>query len=113
MATLINRTYVLSDKEESIKFQISLYCFVNKLNFTKNEIDAITLFYTNGVSRSTFDLISKHKIFKHEQSVKNFVSKLGKLDIIKKDDNGKRYMTDKLDVIVDDSILINLKIGNK
>ena len=111
MAILIKKQHVLNDKYESIKFQITLHCFVKKLNLTKNEISALAILYADGINDDSFNTIINKGIFKNEQTIKNMISKLAKQGIVEKK-NGVKTMTKALDVQVDDVMLMEIKIGN-
>jgi hypothetical protein len=114
MATLIKKVYQLDSKFESVKFQIIVRCFSNKdFHFTENELNVLTMFYIEGVSDDTIQKCLENLFFKNEQTVKNFMSKLIKLKILKKIRKNERVIDNSvLDITVDDVILMDLKIGN-
>lgn len=114
MATLIEKAYQLDSQFESIKFQILLKSFVNKnLRFSDNEMNVLTLFYIEGVSEITIAKALELSFFKNTQTVKNFISKLTKLGVFKKIKKKERSINNEiLDIVVDDIVLMNLKIGN-
>jgi hypothetical protein len=114
MATLIKKVYQLDSKFESVKFQIIVRCFSNKdFHFTENELNVLTLFYIDGVNSETVNKCLQHQFFKNEQTVKNFMSKLIKLKILKRVRKNERVIDNTiLDITVDDVILMDLKIGN-
>lgn len=111
--TLIEKTHVLPSQYDSVRFQIHLHCFLTDFPLSKGEINALSIFYIKGINDASISYIIDNKIFKNRQSVENFITKLGKLDVIKKVGKKQREFTTLLPVKVDDKILINLKIGNK
>jgi uncharacterized protein YihD (DUF1040 family) len=112
MAILVKKVEILKSNKEVIRFQIYLYCFLNDLVFSKNEIECLSRFYLYGITDEVIKNLIRDNVYKNEQIIKNFLSRLKKLEIIEKVGKEKR-LTKKLNIVVDDIILYNLKIGNK
>lgn len=113
MATLVQQTHLLSSQLDSIRFQISLYVFLKEFPLSKGEINALSILYQKGINEDAFDFILSEKIFNNRQTIGNFITKLGKLDVIKKTSKKKKEFTGLIPVKVDDVILMEIKIGNK
>lgn len=113
MASLIQKTEILENSYETIRFQISLYVFLKDFPLSKGEVNALAVFYKHGLNQQAIDKILEMQIFKNRQTVENFLSKLVRLEVIKKTNKRQKAFTKLIPVEVDDKILINLKIGNK
>lgn len=111
-SVFIEQKHILPDKFSSVMFQILIYCFVHKLDLSKGEMSALAYFYLNEVTEETEELILTKGIFTNRQSIKNFKSKLCKLNIISK--KNKSYVINNfMNVAVGDKIAILIKAGNR
>lgn len=113
-AKLVERTHILNSKLDTIRFQIILSNFIDNSHMAPGEIKALALFAERGINLETKKFIIESKIFTHYSSIENFIVKMVKLGYLKKEGKGVRTFTNKLDLNTGaDSILMNIKIGNK
>lgn len=112
----IKNTYQLNSIYESIKLQLVLKRFIDKLPLTDTDIEILSVFCIHGINQYSYDLVNKMKIYKNYQSIPNTVSKLIKNGIILK--KGKqKIISPSLDLpkpsSTEDKILLTIKAGNK
>jgi len=112
------------------KFQLNMYCHLNKINISDSDLDCLTLLAINGESELTalcnaacdederdreHTLSHEQVIFKSPQSVRNAINKLERQDLIaKKGKNKKTIKIDpKMDIQTAGNIFIEIKFLRK
>lgn len=97
-----------------IRFQIITHCFIENIQFSNNELACLTLLGAYGESElSDFcNSAVEEKIFKTAQTVRNFLTKACKLDVVVKDGTNKKKISlnDALQVQTAGSIILDYKL---
>ncbi len=87
------RRIKLDGTMDAVKIQLLIHCYINKIELSHSEVDALTLLAVlESVSLNEFcSLLSKQEIFKTSQSARNGVGKLTEKGIIIKKRINKVY----------------------
>lgn len=105
---------VLVGHGEIIKYQLMTYCFINNVQLSMNELNCLTLLAYNGeISLSDFCLEAVNKkIFKTSQTVRNFLNKASKKELILKTGSNKKtvQLKPELNVQTKGNIMLDYKI---
>lgn len=127
--TRVNKSGLMS-LEKIIDIQITMYCYLNKINISKSDIECMTLLCINGKvflsdfcniaceyeerEKDPLNLIEK-VIFKTPQSVRNSLSKLEFLNLIIKEGKSKKkiFINPDLKIIKKGNILLEYKFLRK
>jgi hypothetical protein len=103
------------DKWDIIKFQLTTYCFFNKLSLSNADLDCIILLAMsddldelNTICIKVCDM----NIFKTPQSVRNSLNKMEKKGILVKSGKGKKKLVINPDIglIKEGNILLNYNL---
>lgn len=73
-----------SNKTEQIKTFLKIFCLLNNIHLTPQEIDMYVYFVVYGIKEETKKLITDSQLVKNEQSIKNALTKFRKIGLIKK-----------------------------
>lgn len=110
---LVKKTVKLGIRD-IIKFQLLTYCFVRDIQFSNSELDCLTLLGAYGEHElSDFcNVTVEEKIFKTSQTVRNFLTKVEKMGIIKKVGTNKKRisLSKELEIQTDGNIMLDYKI---
>lgn len=105
---------VSMSKKEIISFQILFYGFANDIYLNKNRLEVLTLLGLWGkMNISDFcQEISDRRIFSSSQAVRNYILECIKDDLVIRSGAGNKIIeiSDKLELLVDDRIYINMKL---
>ena len=97
-----------------IKFQILTHCFVNEIQLSNNELDCLTLLGAFGqYELAEFcNIAVEEKIFKTSQTVRNFLTKAGNLNLVGKKGTNKKqiFLNEELNIQTEGNILFNINI---
>ena len=96
-----------------IKFQILTHCFMNDIQLSSNELDCLTLLGAYG----THDLAEfcnvavEENIFKTPQTVRNFLTKANKMQLVKKNGDNKKKISvsEGLQLQTEGNVLLDYK----
>lgn len=99
-------------KIEQAKLLIKLFCVLSNIKLSEAELNTLAFYMVYGISAITKDLILKSKVLANEDSLRNTLSKLRKVGLIKKDNREDR-LNDSLSVKLDPVIGMLIKIDNK
>lgn len=118
-AKLVQKTVQMGHRD-IIKYQILTHCFIKGFQFSNSEMDCLTLLGAyKQVELSNFcKAVVQEKIFKTAQTVRNFLNKAHKLEIINKDNVvNKKEVTKKqislnegLNIQSEGTIILEFKI---
>ena len=97
-----------------IKYQLLTHCFMNDVQLSNNELECLTLLGAFGdyeLSEICNIAVTK-KIFKTAQSVRNFLTKATRINlVVKKGSNKKEIkLNDTLSIQTDGNIVLDYKI---
>lgn len=96
------------DLWDIVRFQVNLYCHLNKISISDSDLDCLTLLAINGESELTsfcnaacefderdrdHDLAHEREIFKTPQSVRNSINKIENIGLIKKKGKSKKKVS--------------------
>jgi len=112
-ALVVNKQVPLSLKEV-IKFQINMYCFINKIRLSPAQLDCLSLLGLYGdINMSDFcaEVVSE-EIFGNVQTTRNFITKCVKDDLVTRSGLGNKIVSinKKLELLTEGTILLNLKV---
>ena len=97
-----------------IKYQLITYCFTNKIQLSSNELNCLTLLGAYGECELAEFCNStvQEKIFKTPQTVRNFLSKACKLELVKKNGSNKKKisLSPNLQVQTKGNIVLDFKL---
>jgi hypothetical protein len=97
-----------------IRFQINTYCFLNNIRISPAQLDTLAYLGMWGdMNISDFcDQIVTEDIFGSSQTVRNFVIKCVKDNLILRTGTGKKIirLTDNINLLNEGTILINMKV---
>lgn len=99
-------------KIEQAKLLIRLFCVLTDIKISDAELNTLAFYMVYGISSVTKELILKSKVLANEDSLRNTLSKLRKMGLIKKF-NREDVITDTLNVKLDPVIGVLIKIDNK
>lgn len=99
-------------KIEQAKLIIKLFCVLSSIKLSDAELNTLAFYMVYGFSATTKDLILKSKILANEDSLRNTLSKLRKLNLIKKI-NREDVLSDTLNIKLEPVIGLLIKIDNK
>lgn len=94
-----------------IKMQFTVYCFFNNLSLSDNEINCLVVLssYNDYVLSDFCGMITKMKIFKTSQTVRNFISKAQEMNLVIKTGDSKKKIKINPDLNIESAgnILLN------
>jgi len=97
-----------------IKYQLVTHCFINDIQLSSNELDCLALLGAYGEHElSEFcNIAVDEKIFKTAQTVRNFMTKAGKVNLVNKDRTNKKRISLKEDLKIqaEGNIILDFKI---
>jgi hypothetical protein len=97
-----------------IKYQLVTHCFINDIQLSSNELDCLALLGAYGEHElSEFcNVTVTEKIFKTAQTVRNFLTKAGKVKLVNKDGTNKKRisLTDDLKIQTEGNIVLDFKV---
>lgn len=99
-------------KIEQAKLLIKLFCVLSNIKLSDAELNTLAFYMVYGISSVTKDLILKSKVLANEDSLRNTLSKLRKVGLIKKV-NREDKLNDSLGVKLEPVIGMLIKIDNK
>lgn len=100
-------------KIDQTKCVLSIFCFLSDISLSDTELTVLSYFIVYGINDTTKKLIIDSQILKSEDSLKNTISKLKKVGLIKKALYGKDYEINESINIKPESVLAMLiKIDN-
>src|ERR1019366_5925633 len=103
-----------NNKIEQAKALISVYCLLSSIKLSNTDITVLSYFMVHKINSITKDLILRSKILQSMDSVKNTMSKLKSVGLIKKSATNKEYLiNDALNVNLDSIVALLIKIDNK
>jgi hypothetical protein len=109
---LVDKKISLSQKE-IIKFQLVVHCFLKDIQLSNNELDCLTLLgLSNVIELATFcETIADSDIFKTPQTVRNFLSRAGRLGLVVKNGSTKKTVSlnETLQIQTNGNIVLALK----
>lgn len=97
-----------------IKFQIITHCFINDIQFSNNELECLTLLGAFGqYELAEFcNIAVEEKIFKTSQTVRNFLTKAGNMNLVGKEGTNKKriFLKEELAIQTEGNIVLDMKI---
>ena len=97
-----------------IKYQLVTHCFINDIQLSSNELDCLALLGAYGEHElSEFcNVTVAEKIFKTAQTVRNFLTKAGKVKLVHKDGTNKKKisLTEDLKIQTEGNIVLDFKV---
>lgn len=110
MAVVLNKVQQSGymDLWDIVKFQVHLYCHLNKINISDSDLDCLTLLAINGEAELTafcnaacetderdrdHALTHEAEIFKTPQSVRNSINKIENIGLIQKKGKSKKKIS--------------------
>lgn len=101
-----------NSKIEQAKTFLSIFCLLSEIHLTQTELTVLAYFLVYKINDQTKDLIVKSEIL-NPGSLKNTISKLSKVGLIKKSTTGKEYhISDKLGSAPDTKVSMLIQIDN-
>tara|TARA_R110002153_G_scaffold116125_1_gene259730 strand:+ start:2073 stop:2444 length:372 start_codon:yes stop_codon:yes gene_type:complete len=112
-ANLVQKKVKLNYRD-IIQYQLLTYCFMEKIKLSDNELNCLTLLGAYGDNELS-DFCSsavEEKIFKTPQTVRNFLTKAYKLNLVSKKGNNKKKISLNNDLKVQTSgtIILDFKL---
>lgn len=99
---------------EIIKFQINNYCFLNNVRISPAQLDTLAYLGMWGeMNISDFcDQIVEEEVFSNPQTVRNFVIKCVRDNLILRKGRGKKIIClgENIELISEGSMLLNMKV---
>lgn len=105
-----------NNKIEQAKTLVSVYCLLSSIKLSDTDLTVLSYFMVYKINQTTKDLILKSKILQSIDSLKNSMSKLTRVGLIKKaviNDNKEYLVNDSLNVNLDSVVALLIKIDNK
>jgi len=97
-----------------IKYQLVTHCFINDIQLSSNELDCLALLGAYGEHElSEFcNIAVDEKIFKTAQTVRNFMTKAGKVNLVNKDRTNKKRISlrEELKIQTEGNIVLDFKV---
>lgn len=113
-ATLVRMQKHVSTKIDLAKAIIHLVICFSNIKLSDTEITILAYFMVYNVNTSTKQLIVKSGVCKNTANIKTIMVKLKKLELIYKDDlNGKVYVAQVLQLKLNNTVALYLKITNE
>lgn len=99
-----------------IKYQLITHCFMNNLQLSNNELDCLTLLGACGkreLSEFCNVTVAEH-IFKTSQTVRNFLTKAGKLKLVHKEGTNKKQISlvNEMKIQTEGNVVLDFKIAH-
>jgi hypothetical protein len=98
-----------------IKYQLLTHCFMNDIQLSSNELDCLTLLGALGESELAdfCNTTVAEKIFKTSQTVRNFLTKACKSNLVLKEGNNKKKikLEGDLKIQTKGNIVLDFKIA--
>jgi hypothetical protein len=99
---------------EIIKFQINMYCFINKIRLSPAQQDCLALLGLYGeINMSDFcEQVVTEEVFGNVQTTRNFITKSVKEGLVVRSGLGNKIvsLTPELKILNQGTILLNMKI---
>lgn len=99
---------------EIIKFQINMYCFINKIRLSPAQQDCLALLGLYGeINMSDFcEQVVTEEVFGNVQTTRNFITKSVKEGLVVRSGLGNKVvsLTPELKILNQGTILLNMKI---
>jgi hypothetical protein len=112
-ANLVQKKVKLGYKD-IIQYQLMTYCFMQKIKLSDNELECLTLLGTYGNTELSVFCKSAvvEKVFKTPQTVRNFLTKAYKLNLVTKEGTNKKQISlnDNLKVQTKGNIILDFKM---
>ncbi len=112
-ALVVNKQVPLS-LIEVIKFQINMYCFINKIRLSPAQLDCLSLLGLYGeMNMSDFcNEVVSEEIFGNVQTTRNFITKCVKDGLVTRSGLGNKLvaLNQSLEILTEGNILLNLKV---
>lgn len=103
-----------NNKIEQAKCLVSIFCLLSSIKLSDTDMTVLSYFMVYNINQTTKDLILKSKILLNEDSLKNTISKLKGVGLIKKSSIRKEYLiNDSLSINLDSVTAVLIKIDNK
>jgi len=102
-----------NNKIEQAKALISVYCLLSSIKLSDTDITVLSYFMVYKITQGTKDLILKSRILQSVESIKNTMSKLKGVGLIKKVAINQYLVNDNLNVNLDNVVALLIKIDNK
>ena len=107
---IVKKTKSKIDQAKSI---LSIYCLLSEISLSNTELTVLSYFMIYGINDNTKKLILDSQLLKSEDSLKNTISKLKKVGLIKKAVYGKDYTLNENINFKPDSVMgLLIKIDN-
>jgi|TARA_R110000868_G_scaffold5681_6_gene33639 hypothetical protein len=102
------------DLYDIVRFQITLYCFLNKIKISPAQLDSLAYLGVWGeINISDFcEQIVNEDIFGNPQTVRNFILKCVRDNLIERKGLGKKIisLSQRIELYSSGNILINMKV---
>jgi hypothetical protein len=103
-------------KWDVVKFQLITHCYLTKVVLSESEIDCIILLAIKGEQEIQQFCESAHneKVFKSIQTVRNCLSKMEKIDFIKKEGKNKKriWVNPDLKIMAEGNVLLDIRFAH-
>ena len=101
---------------DAVKFQLITHCYLKKVTLSDSEIDCVTLLAIKGEQeiQNFCEAAYNEKVFKSIQTVRNCLSKMEKIDFIKKEGKNKKkiWVNPDLKLTAQGNILLDIKFAH-
>jgi hypothetical protein len=112
-ALVVNKQIPLS-LIDVIKFQLNMYCFINKIRVSPAQLDCLSMLGLFGeINMSDFcNEIVSEEIFGNVQTTRNFITKCVKDNLVTRSGLGNKLVSinNDLELLTGGTILLNLKV---
>lgn len=100
-------------KIEQAKAVVNIFCMLSDIKLSDAELTVIAYFVVYGENKKVKELILNSKILKSEDSLKNTISKLKRIGLLKKSTTNKEYhVHERLNFKLEPVIGFLIKIDN-
>lgn len=104
------------DKWNIVKFQLITHCYLNRITLSDSEIDCVILLAIKGEQeiQDFCESAFNEKVFKSIQTVRNCLSKMEKIDFIKKEGKNKKkiWVNPDLKLTSSGNILLDIRFAH-
>ena len=111
-ALVVNKQVSLS-LIDIIKYQLNMYCFINKIRISPAQLDCLSMLGLYGeINMSDFcNEVVSEEIFGNVQTTRNFITKCVKDDLVTRSGLGNKLVSinKNLELLTEGTILLNLK----
>lgn len=109
---VLKQTVKTSSRIELANMLIDIYCITASIKISKKDSLILSYLAVYGFKKPTKDIIIRSKVLNSYNSIENTISKLRKLGLITKDPQGKNILGGGLNIPIEKSLGVIIKLEN-